>query len=211
MNTEYYDILGLEPDCTIDEIKVAYRKMSMKYHPDVNKDEFAKEQFILINKAYKILSDPIKRLKYDENGITEEVSRDKEIGHFMSTVIIPRLIMEEEGIFERHNPLNVIYEVLRNVVHEVKKQQVSFEAEKKKLTLFITKLKLKQNKEPNIALELSFSARINFLNTNIDILINHLEMVKIIKESFENYQYETDSNAKTTFRISGTFNGVPYS
>jgi len=65
MHRTYYDILGIPPKATTDEIKKAYRKLAMKFHPDNNSSPDAKEVFIQINKAYEVLSDPTKRWRYD--------------------------------------------------------------------------------------------------------------------------------------------------
>lgn len=68
MNTEYYDVLGLTKDASPDDIKKAYRKMAMKYHPDKNKDKGAEEMFKKITEANEVLSDPSKRDLYDKFG-----------------------------------------------------------------------------------------------------------------------------------------------
>ena len=64
---DYYKILGLDTNkVNIDEIKIAYRDQAKKYHPDVNSgDSRAEERFKDINEAYKILSEPTTRKKYD--------------------------------------------------------------------------------------------------------------------------------------------------
>jgi DnaJ-class molecular chaperone len=62
---DLYDVLGLNADCSFDEIKVAYRKMARKFHPDLNPSAEAAERIKIINIAYDILSDPAKREKYD--------------------------------------------------------------------------------------------------------------------------------------------------
>ena len=64
---DYYKVLGLEPDATADEIKRAYRKLALQYHPDRNPDDKeAEEKFKEINEAYQVLSDPEKRARYDQ-------------------------------------------------------------------------------------------------------------------------------------------------
>ena len=66
---DYYEVLGLQKGASDDEIKKAFRKMAMKYHPDKNPgDKEAEEKFKEINEAYGILSDPDKKSKYDRFG-----------------------------------------------------------------------------------------------------------------------------------------------
>lgn len=63
---DYYLILGIEPNATLEDIKKAYREMSLKYHPDKNKgDKYFEERFKDIKEAYDILSDNVSRQNYD--------------------------------------------------------------------------------------------------------------------------------------------------
>lgn len=66
---DYYKILGVERKASTDEIRSAYRKLAMKYHPDKNPgDKKAEEKFKEINEAYQVLSDEQKRAHYDRLG-----------------------------------------------------------------------------------------------------------------------------------------------
>ncbi|KAJ7281525.1 X-domain of DnaJ-containing-domain-containing protein [Mycena rebaudengoi] len=68
VETEYYDLLGVAVDADDTELKKAYRKQAMKYHPDKNKSADAEEKFKDISKAYQVLSDSNLRAVYDKNG-----------------------------------------------------------------------------------------------------------------------------------------------
>jgi curved DNA-binding protein len=70
MAKDYYGILGIPKNASDTEIKKAYRKLAMQYHPDRNpgKEKWANEKFKEINEAYGVLGDPKKRKQYDQFG-----------------------------------------------------------------------------------------------------------------------------------------------
>jgi molecular chaperone DnaJ len=79
MAEDYYEILGLQKGASQDDIKKAYRKLAMKYHPDRNQDdEDAKNTFQSINEAHQVLSDPDTRRLYDKYGHDWERGRHQE-------------------------------------------------------------------------------------------------------------------------------------
>jgi DnaJ-class molecular chaperone len=65
---DFYDILGITKTATAAEIKSAYRKLALKWHPDRNKEKDATEKFKEINEAYEVLSSPEKKSRYDQFG-----------------------------------------------------------------------------------------------------------------------------------------------
>src|SRR5207244_478766 len=66
---DYYEILGVERNCSDEDLKKAYRKQAVKYHPDKNPgDKSAEEKFKELGEAYEILSDPQQRAVYDRHG-----------------------------------------------------------------------------------------------------------------------------------------------
>jgi len=68
----FYEVLGIEKGATEDEIKKAFRKLAIKYHPDKNQgDKESEEKFKEINEAYQVLTDPQKKSQYDQYGTAD--------------------------------------------------------------------------------------------------------------------------------------------
>jgi DnaJ-class molecular chaperone len=65
---DYYDVLGVSKSASADELKKAYRKLALEWHPDRNKSSEAEAKFKEINEAYQVLSDPQKKQAYDQFG-----------------------------------------------------------------------------------------------------------------------------------------------
>ena len=72
----YYEILEVDKKASVSDIKQSYRKMALKYHPDKNDGEEAKQMFIEVQEAYQVLSDPNERTWYDNN--REKILFDKD-------------------------------------------------------------------------------------------------------------------------------------
>jgi curved DNA-binding protein len=90
MAKDYYAVLGLEKNAGTEQIKKAYRKLALKYHPDKNPgDKQAEERFKEITEAYAVLSDPEKKQQYDQFGETgfhqrfsqEDIFRNVDLGN----------------------------------------------------------------------------------------------------------------------------------
>lgn len=110
--TKYYDLLSVKPNATQDELKKAYRKLALKYHPDKNPDE--PEKFKLISQAYEVLSDPKKRQIYDRGGeqMLKEGGGSDEQSFFSSPLdLFERMF----GMGGRHQPDNKV----KSVMHQL--------------------------------------------------------------------------------------------
>ena len=77
---DYYEVLGVSKGASADEIKKAYRKMAIKYHPDKNPgDKEAEEKFKEAAEAYDVLSDADKRARYDKFGHSMGPQKDSAV------------------------------------------------------------------------------------------------------------------------------------
>jgi curved DNA-binding protein len=66
---DYYSVMGVDKNASDKDIKLAYRRLARKYHPDLNKEPEAEAKFKELGEAYEVLKDPEKRKMYDEHGM----------------------------------------------------------------------------------------------------------------------------------------------
>ncbi|KAI9192426.1 hypothetical protein LWI28_022818 [Acer negundo] len=74
---DYYEVLGVEKSCSVEDVRKAYRKLSLKVHPDKNKAPGAEESFKMVSKAFQCLSNEENRKKYDVTGSDEPVYQQR--------------------------------------------------------------------------------------------------------------------------------------
>ncbi len=98
---DYYEVLGVDRGADMDEIKKAYRKLALKFHPDRNPhDKTAEEKFKELSEAYEALSNPVTRGTYDQYGHAAFDSRSRGRGGFHDPTDIFREVFGSSGIFE---------------------------------------------------------------------------------------------------------------
>ncbi|KAI8136709.1 DnaJ domain-containing protein [Fennellomyces sp. T-0311] len=90
---DYYEVLEISESATSDEVRKAYRKLALKFHPDKNNEPGAAEKFKEISHAYEILSDPERRQTYDhERRYGNANAEDDMFGHFGGFHVSPLTI-----------------------------------------------------------------------------------------------------------------------
>src|SRR5580658_5820164 len=98
---DFYEVLGVDRNADMEEVKKAYRKLALKYHPDRNpNDKAAEEKFKELGHAYEILSDPQTRAAYDQYGHAAFDSRTRGRGGFHDPSDIFREVFGNSGIFD---------------------------------------------------------------------------------------------------------------
>ena len=107
----YYSVLGISRDATKEDIKKAYHKCALKYHPDKNKQDNAEEMFKKVVEAYEVLSDPYKKQRYDNS-----VKHKLNFNFSLSPEILKfsRYFFSEENIQKFTNISSVITQEISN-------------------------------------------------------------------------------------------------
>ena len=85
-----YNVLGVAPNASDDEIKKVYRSLAMRFHPDRNQAPGAEARFKSVTKAYEILADPAKRAEYDQS-VNHRIIIDPEAEAYALWCVVFRL------------------------------------------------------------------------------------------------------------------------
>lgn len=146
METKYYDILGIDKNADAEQIKKAYKKLAMRWHPDKNPDnkDMAEQKFKELSEAYQVLSDPQKKEMYDnygEQGLKNEGNMQE--NPFNSPDDIFKMFFGDNGpsfgesLFSRNHRSPKVDEKMVNIPVTLKDL---YNGSKKKITLKIKKI-----------------------------------------------------------------------
>lgn len=180
-----YDILGISPSATLEEITLKYKSLAQKHHPDKGGDE---EVFKQIKLAYEILSDPERRQRYDSTGEVKEAipimqeALDQICRIFLG--LVPTVAPEHDNIIVK---LKIEIRNLRSLVASDIKKANEFAI---KLEKIIKRIKRKKDGENIIK---SF-AESQLQNVQRDLVMfqRRLQIVELMQKIIEDYEYGTD-------------------
>jgi molecular chaperone DnaJ len=117
---DYYNILQLPPQATLPEIKQAYRRLAMIYHPDKNKnDPYADARFTEIKEAYEVLTSPVKKETWLQERWYNQSIGKKRTGEAITPVSILKLSLELEKYVSKLDVNRMNKEGLADYIHEL--------------------------------------------------------------------------------------------
>jgi curved DNA-binding protein CbpA len=199
VSDDLYTILGVDKTATEDEIKRAYRKKAQETHPDLTSSD--QEDFINVNKAYKILSDKKLRLKYDKTGSTDQASE----ANFKSSAMreIQRILLyfleenENEDIFYIDLPSRVLLLINNNIA---KNKKVISDHKKKITRLRRYKKRFKHVSKDTASedfISFGFESQIYNLKTEINLEVEKIRQFEYMLKLLADYKYEPEVRPKT--------------
>lgn len=178
----YYSLLEIHNDSSINEIKKAYRKLALKYHPDKNKSG-TNDKFIKITNAYQVLIDPKSRIEYD-NKINNGFSIDDNIKNMSNLTTKMACDIFLENINELFKKF-----IVNTPIH---KQQVNFNNVKYRSFVINYNLEEHLNKDFYKIIEIKLDNYTKQINVNTTIHNQTIELV--IPETNQIYFIEVTSN-----------------
>ena len=189
-----YNILGVDPEATQEEIKKAYYKKIKEIHPDINKG-INSEEAIEIIKAYRVLSDSDMRNEYDETGYINEYEHDKNevaieiLQSWFKSILaddrkLEAIILEDPKVF--------IHKNCDNDKHTCKHRIVMVKSRMKKLRSVKKRIKKKNDKTRVDFLSMIVDEEIKKCNFDIKQAEFQIEVTDLIKVILTDYEFLSD-------------------
>lgn len=197
---DLYEILGIGHDATKEEIKKAYRKLALKYHPDHNPgNQEAEEKFKEVNMAYEVLSDPDKKKEYDETGNYdgEDNVRKAAIDHLRSMMA---QAVKQDNEMSRISSFGSLYESDNTLMKKIMRALAKQKADTNSSIVEARKtIKHLEEKKKKVRMKDNAKHSFNIFESTVDVLINNskayvaqaegqLEMLNIATELASDYE-----------------------
>jgi DnaJ-class molecular chaperone len=199
---DYYAVLGVDKNSSITDIKKAYRKLALKYHPDKNNSNEAKEKFQQIAEAYQTLSNEKAKKNYDVYGkVPETFSNPEEIFQqifkkmdpIIGTFLSKTFTNLTNDIFDSNKSMN---DIISNINSE------EFIDKSSDIMKYVLKKNFKSKPTKNIFNKTTYNLDLNFselddendLDVNIDFLRKYTHILLTIKSSDESKKFLLDLN-----------------
>lgn len=185
----HYEVLGVKPDATDEEIKRAYRKRAAETHPDKPENKGREDEFKAIAGAYEVLGDAVRRKHYDETGRDEETPVEKE-----ARDLLIKLFREALGSTSEVEVVAFAKTGVSNAETNLGKQKTQIEARRKKLEKRRAKVEVAEGE-------------MNLVHGIIDQELNGIEqalaegerlkgVLKLAKEMLDKYVEQRDAPAQ---------------
>ncbi|MEN6302280.1 MAG: DnaJ domain-containing protein [Armatimonadia bacterium] len=190
MNTELYQILGIAPDATPEDIKAAYREKAKRWHPDLGGNEAA---FQKLQKAYVVLSDPDERAYYDRTGRADRAKADaieEQARGFFANILVAVLDNPHAG---RMNVLQEGVNQARAERRKINNTIAELEAKTKRIDDLTTRFKAKDGKS-TMPQDIYATVRRQITDT-IEQHKDRLAVLDRLEKMLDEYDYEAEHQA----------------
>lgn len=188
----FYKILGVDKDATRPEIKKAYKRLAMKYHPD--RDGGDKAEFEKIKLAYDVLVDPVRRERYDKNGT---IDKPDDIQQEANNMLVTLFNLEIDTYNFNKNIIKSIRETLRKAIEHADETKHSIKCKIKKLEQAKERIECKL--EFNVFSELCDS-KIAHMRVEIQSIEHKDEVARMALKILNKYKDSTPESS--TYRSS---------
>jgi len=181
----YYDVLGVPRDTTPEQIRKAYKRKAHEHHPDKGGDH---NEFVLIQHAYEILSDPNKRAVYDQTGRDGSASSKEEAARteFMSLL---RSVVDDDTVPDHVNILVIVREVIKDGIRRHVAQGIASRRKSARLKKVLRRFKNIIQEDP--AYQMVYGMRRSAIADRIRAK-RSVMLLKAVLEIANGYEYEAE-------------------
>lgn len=210
-----YEALGVERTATPEEIKLAYRRKAMEFHPDRNQgnEEAAAESFRIVQHAYDVLSDPERRAEYDatgEDGEVEDMAATAQ--EILAQMMVNIAVTMTEGgnpnsavHIGRTDPIAILFSQLRDQLRGIERSAQLNTIQAARLKQILERLSSKKRAVTETPVFIALSEQHATMERRSITLQKDRELVNRIMQLAEEYAYRTDVDTATIRPAATTF------